>query len=295
MTPRAVRILVSRELFVVWKKMKKFLISLIVILLSLDVYNAGDLSQSIAKQLQTKVSLIAIDPGFGGSEHGPSGCNGAVVSKDINLKIAKKLSEQIRTELGMEVVLTRQSDTYLSPEERTDFINSKEADILISIHTNGSTHLSAFGIETFVLNLSTDSEAIRIAAMQNSTSTRNIADMDAMLQDLMSNAKVSESALLAENVQKHLCNHLNAKYNKIKNRGVKQAPFYMLLGADMPSIMILTGFITNSDECNQLRADEYQENISIGIVNGIRSYIEERKGKQPITSPVPRASRPSVR
>jgi N-acetylmuramoyl-L-alanine amidase len=240
-------------------------------------------------------SLIAIDPGFGGSEHGPSGCNGAVVAKDINLKIAKKLSEQIRTELGMEVVLTRQSDTYLSPEERTDFINSKEADILISIHTNGSTHLSAFGIETFVLNLSTDSEAIRIAAMQNATSTRNIADMDAMLQDLMSNAKVSESGLLAENVQKHLCNHLNVKYNKIKNRGVKQAPFYMLLGADMPSIMIFTGFITNPDECNQLRTDKYQEDISIGIVNGIRSYIEERKGTQPITSHVPRVSRPSVR
>jgi N-acetylmuramoyl-L-alanine amidase len=265
--------------------MKKFLLPLIIMLFFSDVCNAESLSQSIAKQLQTKINLIAIDPGFGGSEHGPSGCDGTAVAKDINLKISKKVSEKLRNELGIEVVLTREIDTYLSPEERTDFVNTKDADILISIHTNGSTHFSASGIETYVLNLVSDSKAVRVAAMENSTSSKNIADMEMILQNLMSNAKVSESGLLAENVQKYLCKHINGKYKKIKNRGVKQAPFYMLLGAEMPSIMIHTGFITNPDECNQLRTDEYQEDISIGIIKGVRAYMEERKSTQPPFSP----------
>jgi len=246
--------------------------------------NAEDLSNPIADSLQTKVRLIAIDPGFGGNRSGPAGCDNKIYAKDVNLQIAEKVAERIKKDLGINVLLTRDDDVDVSLEERCNFANTNKADIFISISTNGTENPAASGIETYFLNLKSDSGSIRIAATENSRSEKNAAELEAVLTDLLQNTKENESDLLANSVQSHLCDKLKEKNKKIKDRGTKKAPFYVLLGAEMPAIVVNPGFITNPTECKLLSSREYQDDISIGIVNGIRAFMLERT-TQPVTSP----------
>jgi N-acetylmuramoyl-L-alanine amidase len=169
-------------------------------------------------------------------------------------------------------------------EERAAIANTHNADLFISIHANASELKSASGIETFCLNLVSDGAIIKHAATVNSTSPKNIAQLDMILNELMTSSKVYESGNLAVDIQKHLFNHLNGKYGRIKNRGVKNAPFYIFLATDMPSIMVQTGFITNRYECDRLQSKNYQTEISKGIVEGAKVYINERDATQPLNS-----------
>ena len=130
-------------------------------------------------------------------------------------------------------------------------------------------------METYILNLATDDEAIRVAAMENATSAKNISDLDSILQDLMQNAKVNESARLASYVQDGMDARLKKRYKNIHNKGIKQAPFYVLLGAEMPSILVETSFISNPRECKRLTSARYQNLICQGIVDGIKRYMKE--------------------
>ncbi|HHE73684.1 MAG TPA: N-acetylmuramoyl-L-alanine amidase, partial [Desulfobacteraceae bacterium] len=198
-----------------------------------------------------------------------------VHEKKIVLALAKKLAKKIRAELSCEVVLTRQTDKYLTLEERTAIANTKNADLFISIHTNSARDRRAFGLETYFLNLATDDESIRVAAFENATSEKNISDLQTILTDLMQNAKINESSRLAAHVQSELFQHMKKSYNKIKNKGVKQAPFYVLLGAQMPAILIETSFISNPRECKRLMDIHYQDRLCDGIIKGIREYIKE--------------------
>ncbi len=230
---------------------------------------------SLAKQLALGVRRIVIDPGHGGKDYGAPGYYKGVHEKKAVLAIAKLLANKIRKELKLEVILTRKSDRFLTLEERTAFANTKNADLFISIHTNASRDRRAYGIETYFLNLATDEEAIRVAAMENATSTKNISDLQKILYDLMQNAKINESSRLAGYVQGAIIGHLkNKRYSRVKNKGVKQAPFYVLLGAQMPSILIETAFISNPRECKRLTNPRFQERLSEGIIQGIRSYIK---------------------
>ena len=218
---------------------------------------------------------MVIDPGHGGKDYGAPGYHRGVHEKKVTLEIAMRLAKQIKTELGLEVVLTRNGDRYLTLEERTAIANTKSADMFISIHTNASRDRRAYGIETYFLNLATDEEAIRVAAMENATSTKNISDLQKILYDLMQNAKINESSRLAAYVQSATVQHLkNKRYSRVKSKGVKQAPFYVLLGAQMPSILIETSFISNSRECERLVNSKYQTRLAEGIVQGIRNYIK---------------------
>ena len=230
---------------------------------------------ALAKQLALGVSRIVIDPGHGGRDYGAPGYYKGVHEKKVALALAKKLARKIRAELSCEVILTRQTDKYLTLEERTAIANTKSADLFISIHTNSAKDRRAFGLETFFLNLATDNESIRVAAFENATSEKNISDLQTILTDLMQNAKINESSRLAAHVQGELFQHLKKSYNKIKNKGVKQAPFYVLLGAQMPAILIETSFISNPRECKRLTDSHYQDRICEGIVKGIREYIKE--------------------
>ncbi len=233
-------------------------------------------TSALAKQLALGVNRIVIDPGHGGRDRGASGYLKGVYEKDVVLKIAKQLAKKIRKELQCEVFLTRTRDRYLTLEERTAIANTKNADLFISIHTNAARSRRAFGIETYFLNLATDDESILVAARENATSTKNISDLQTILSDLMQNAKINESSRLAGHVQTALCNCLKKnKYSKINNKGVKQAPFYVLLGAQMPAILIETSFISNSKECKRLITPKYQERLCEAIVNGIKKYIKE--------------------
>ena len=231
---------------------------------------------ALAKQLALGVSRIVIDPGHGGKDYGAPGCKKGVHEKYVVMQIANRLAKKIRKELKCEVLLTRTRDKFLTLEERTAFANTKNADLFISIHTNAHRDRRAYGIETYFLNLATDDESIRVAAMENATSTKNISDLQNILNDLMQNAKINESSRLAFYVQTSLIRHLKQKkWTRIKDKGVKQAPFYVLLGATMPSILVETSFISNSRECKRLINARYQERLCEGIVKGVKRYIKE--------------------
>jgi N-acetylmuramoyl-L-alanine amidase len=233
-------------------------------------------ASALAKQLALGVSRIIIDPGHGGKDYGAPGYLKGVHEKDVVLQIARRLAKKIRQELKCEVFLTRNRDEYLTLEERTAIANTKNADLFISIHTNSHKDNRAYGIETYFLNLATDDDAIRVAAMENATSTKNISDLQTILFDLMQNAKINESSRLAGYIQGTLVSHLQAKrYSRIKDKGVKQAPFYVLLGAQMPAVLVETSFISNPRECKRLVDPQYQERLCEAIIMGIKQYIKE--------------------
>ncbi|MEW6079354.1 MAG: N-acetylmuramoyl-L-alanine amidase [Thermodesulfobacteriota bacterium] len=229
---------------------------------------------TLAQQLGLSVGRIVIDPGHGGKDSGAPGSLKGIQEKKVVLDICRMLADRIRKELGCEVILTRNSDTFLTLEERTAIANMKNADLFISVHTNASRNRNAYGIETYILNLATDEDAMQVAALENSTSRKNISDLQTILQDLMQNAKKDESLRLAGYVQNALCGHMQKGNSRVKNKGVKQAPFYVLIGAQMPSILIETGFISNKEECQRLISPEYQRQLCDGILKGIKTYIE---------------------
>jgi len=230
---------------------------------------------ALAKQLALGVSRIVIDPGHGGRDYGAPGYLKGVHEKNVVLKLARRLAKKIRKELGCDVIMTRNSDRNLTLEERTAIANTKNADLFISIHTNAVRDRRAYGIETFFLNLATDNDAILVAARENATSTKNISDLETILSDLMQNAKINESSRLAVFVQKSMYRRLRKHYSRIKSKGVKQAPFYVLLGAQMPAILIETSFISNPRECKRLNNTAYQDRMAEAIVEGIKAYIKE--------------------
>lgn len=231
--------------------------------------------KDLARQLALGVRRIVIDPGHGGRDAGAVGYSKNILEKDVVLQIARKLAYKIKAYLGCEVIMTRNSDHFLTLEERTAIANTQNADLFISIHTNASEDRRAYGIETYFLNLATDDDAILVAARENATSTKNISDLQAILNNLMKNAKINESSRLAAFVQHSLNGYMKTKYDKINDKGVKQAPFYVLVGANMPSILIETSFITHQRECQRLTDSRYQDHLCEAIVRGIRKYIIE--------------------
>ncbi len=233
-------------------------------------------TSALAKQLALGISRIIIDPGHGGRDYGAPGYLKGVHEKDVALQISRRLAKKIRQELECQVFMTRSSDSYLTLEERTAIANTKNADLFISIHTNSHRDRRASGIETYFLNLATDDEAIRVAAIENATSTKNISDLQNILYDLVQNAKINESSRLAGHVQGSMIKHLKRqRYSRINDKGVKQAPFYVLLGAQMPAVLVETSFISNPRECKRLVNPKYQERLCEAIVDGIKQYIKE--------------------
>jgi len=242
----------------------------------LDVANNdSDVSKGmLARSLALGVRRIVIDPGHGGKDYGAPGYYKGVHEKDIVLQIGKRLTRMVEEKLNCKVIMTRTNDKYLTLEERTAIANTQNADLFISLHTNAARNRRAYGIETFFLNLATDDEAVMVAARENATSARNISDLESILTDLMQNAKINESTRLAGYVQRSLYTQMSVRYSSIKDKGVKQAPFYVLLGAQMPAILIETSFISNARECKRLMSASYQESLCKGIIKGIEKYIQ---------------------
>jgi len=232
-----------------------------------------DKTVSLARQLGLGVKRIVIDPGHGGKD---PGCylRGGIKEKNIVLSLAKTLSRKIEERLNCEAILTRRKDVFLSLEKRTAFANMKKADLFISLHINAHRQKSIHGLETYFLNMATDKRAVMVAARENATSEKNISDLQTILNDLMLNTKISESSRLAHQVQKGMIYRIRKQHKKVKSLGVKQAPFYVLIGAEMPAILVETGFITNPTERKRLLSQKYLENLANGIVGGIDSYIK---------------------
>lgn len=227
----------------------------------------------LARQLALGVQCIVIDAGHGGKDHGAPGYDDGVAEKDIVLTLAKQIATKLRKEIKCEVILTRSSDEFLTLDERTTIANKKRADLFISIHANASRNRDANGVETYFLNLAKDQDSINVAARENATSEKNISDLHTILNSLMKNAKINESSRLAQYVQNSLISDLSNSHGTVLDKGVKQAPFYVLLGARMPAILVETGFISNKVECKRLSSPDYQETICDGIVKGVKSYI----------------------
>jgi N-acetylmuramoyl-L-alanine amidase len=228
----------------------------------------------LAQQLGLGVKKVVIDPGHGGKDPGAVGPNG-VREKDVALAIAKKLQKKLREELKLEAILTRKSDIFLPLEERTALANTQKADLFVSIHTNAHKNRRVYGMSTYILNVATDAEAARLAAFENAVSAKRISDLEKILNDLMLNSKINESSRLADDVQQGLLKRLPKNYSRVKDLGVKQAPFYVLIGAQMPSIMVEASFITNKREEKRLASSAYQDAVAEGILAGIRSYIKQ--------------------
>jgi N-acetylmuramoyl-L-alanine amidase len=223
---------------------------------------------TLASAFGLKVRTRVIDPGHGGKD---PGCNySGLKEKDIVLDIAKELSALLQKDPSLKVYLTRDKDTYLPLEERTAIANKYKADLFISIHINAAPNKSASGIETYVLNVTNDASALEVAAFENKATTKSISDLQGILKDLMLNSKLEESMNLAYAVQKNLSASL--KLSKAQNLGVKQAPFYVLVGAQMPSVLIEAGFLSNKADSGKLATAAYRKSVAAAIHKGILEY-----------------------
>ena len=229
---------------------------------------------SLAKQLGLGVKKIVIDAGHGGKDPGAIGRNG-LREKDVVLKLANLVAERVREDLHCQVILTRRSDVFLPLEKRTAIANIKGADLFISLHANAHKNRKLQGLETYILNIALDEESMNVAARENATSTKNISDLQMILNDLMLNTKINESSRLAKFVHKGLVKELRKRYKIVKNRGVRQAPFYVLIGAEMPAILVEVGYITNTIENRRLKSVSYLKSAASGIVKGIDLYIKD--------------------
>ncbi len=230
---------------------------------------------SLALQLGLGVRRIVIDPGHGGKD--PGAMAFGLKEKDVVLNVAHRTAVILEEKHNYEVILTRDSDTFLPLEERTAIANTKNADLFVSIHVNAHPQKSIKGVETFYLNLATNAEAMRVAARENATSTHNINELQDILSDLMQNAKINESSQLAEFVQTSLVSGLKEHKYNIKNLGVKQAPFYVLIGAEMPAVLAEIAFITNPKEAELLKDSNYLQAIAEQIAAGVATYVDQRR------------------
>ena len=196
--------------------------------------------------------------------------------KDIVLKVAKKLGIILTENFHYQVILTRTKDVFIPLERRTALANSHKADLFISIHINAHGNQTHSGIETYFLNLATDADAMRVAALENASSTHSIGELQQILSSLMNNSKIDESSRLARFVQTNLINGFANSYQP-KDLGVKQAPFYVLIGAEMPAILAELSFITNPEEANLLKNEQHLEKIAQKLAGGIVAYVDHHR------------------
>ena len=263
---------VEQEIFITLEDRKKVKPSATTVPKELSA-DMADLS--LAQQLGLGVRRIVIDPGHGGKD--PGAMAFGLKEKDIVLNVARRTAEVLEKKHNYEVLLTRDSDISLPLEERTAIANTKNADLFVSIHVNAHPQKSVKGVETFYLNLATNAEAMRVAALENATSTHNISELQDILSDLMQNAKIKESSQLAQFVQTNLVTGLKQRNFSPKNLGVKQAPFYVLIGAEMPAVLAEIAFITNPGEAKLLADNTYLQAIAEQIAAGVATFIEHRR------------------
>jgi N-acetylmuramoyl-L-alanine amidase len=223
---------------------------------------------NLLEQLGLTVRTIMIDAGHGGKD--PGAMANGLREKDINLKFAKLVGGKLKAR-GFHVIYTRTTDVFIPLEKRTAMANAQKADLFLSIHCNANHSSKVHGLETYSLNLAKTDAAVRIAARENAVDPRAISDLQFILTDLMVNSKIKESRDLAGDVQTSTIKRVRKSY-PLNNKGTREAPFYVLMGAKMPSVLVEIGYITNRTESKRLRSDKYLNHLADGIVDGILSY-----------------------
>jgi N-acetylmuramoyl-L-alanine amidase len=227
---------------------------------------------SMARQLGLGIHTIVIDPGHGGEDPGCISRRGTQ-EKDIVLDVALELKNLLTSGKGFDVVMTRESDIYPPLENRTVIANQKKADLFISIHANAHRNRKRQGVETFYLNFSPDPQVNEIAARENATSTKTIGEMKDTIKKIVQNSKIVESRDLAEKIQKNLVKCLSQKYGSVQNLGVKGGPFWVLIGGEMPSVLVEISHLSNPQEEDRLRSPAYRKQVAQGIYEGILEYM----------------------
>jgi N-acetylmuramoyl-L-alanine amidase len=229
-------------------------------------------SYSLARQLGLGARRIVIDAGHGGHDPGTIG-RGGLQEKDLVLDVALRLARLVRQELGAEVVLTRSTDVFVPLEERTAIANSREADLFLSIHANSSGSRSARGIETYFLNFARTPHAEAVAARENAISAATLKDLQNLVKAITLNSKIEESRDFAAAVQEGMVAGLRAQH-PVPDRGVHTAPFYVLIGANMPAVLAEISFVSNPEDEKRLKTPAYRELVARSLLRGVRSYLE---------------------
>jgi len=239
-----------------------------------DGQPAGPGSPSIARQLGLGVHRIVIDPGHGGKDPGTVNRRLGLQEKDITLDIGKRLNAILNEHKDLEIILTRPRDEYVPLEERAAIANSNQGDIFVSIHTNSAPRREARGVESYYLNVTADPWAMEVAAQENAMSSKSMADMRTILDQILQNSKITESRLFTQHIQNSMVANLKRKYDCIEDLGVKKAPFYVLLGAQMPSALVEVSFLSHSEEARRLATAEYRQAVAAGLYLGIINFIQ---------------------
>jgi N-acetylmuramoyl-L-alanine amidase len=227
-------------------------------------------NNSLVRALGLKLQRVVIDPGHGGHDTGTIGPNG-LMEKDLVLAVARRLGALIEERLGAEVFYTRTEDVFVALEDRTALANEKRADLFLSIHGNAGVRTAA-GSETYYLNFTTSKNAMEVAARENASSKRSIHELQSLIEKIALKDKVDESREFAARVQSALVKELARANPASRDRGVRKAPFIVLIGASMPSVLTEVAFLSNPREEKLLAKDDYRQKIAEGLYKGVSQY-----------------------
>jgi N-acetylmuramoyl-L-alanine amidase len=231
---------------------------------------SGD--RSLIRALGLKIGKIVIDPGHGGHDTGTIGPTG-LEEKDLVLDVSRRLGKLLQTRLGAEVIYTRKDDTFIPLETRTAIANQESADLFVSVHANSSHDPDARGVETYYLNFTSSPEALEVAARENAVSEKSIHELQDLVKKIALKEKIEESQEFAGDVQRSLHTGLAAKSPGQRDRGVKKAPFIVLIGANMPSILAEISFLSNPGDEHRLETADYRQKIAESLYRGIAKYV----------------------
>jgi len=231
---------------------------------------SGD--RSLIRALGLKIGKIVIDPGHGGHDTGTIGPNG-LEEKDLVLDVSRRLGKLLQTRLGAEVIYTRRDDTFIPLETRTAIANQEAADLFVSVHANSSHDPDARGVETYYLNFTSSPDALEVAARENAVSEKSIHELQDLVKKIALKEKIEESQEFAADVQRSLHSGLAAKNPGVRDRGVKKAPFIVLIGANMPSILAEISFVSNPGDERRLETADYRQKIAESLYRGIAKYV----------------------
>ena len=243
-----------------------------------DGFGRGYLyNPKISKRKQLETPLIVVDAGHGGKDHGARSASG-IKEKDVNMKIAKHVKTILVNRFKYRVVMTRKDDTFIPLKDRSKISNKRNADLFVSIHANAAKRKSAHGIETYFLGTSHNERALETAARENGELVKSVKDnqVQQILASLITTTKINDSSRLAGRVQDNLFKSSKKKYRGLKNLGVKEGPFYVLHGADMPSILVEVGFLTHRKEARMLSQPDYLYRLASSIAEGIHKYLQDK-------------------
>jgi N-acetylmuramoyl-L-alanine amidase len=231
---------------------------------------AGD--RSLIRALGLKIGKIVIDPGHGGHDTGTIGPH-RLLEKELVLEVSRRLGKLLETRLGADVVYTRKDDTFVPLETRTAIANQEQADLFVSIHANASDDPDARGVETYYLNFTSSKDALEVAARENAVSENSIHELQDLVKKIALKEKIEESREFAANVESSLHSGLAARNPGLRDRGVKKAPFIVLIGANMPSILAEISFVSNPADERRLQTSDYRQRIAESLYRGIAKYV----------------------